>query len=170
MVYFQTAIQSIRYFCRGDRGLFDEVEGEQFVLQYYQGYKTGICVTIQAVKGQNFAEHGVIMGLLRAMGNVIPKKLPRIPDWDLRVVLRALRNPPFEPMTTTLLHYMTMETAFLTAWASAAKILEIHALTVAKGHFKLDSLNIHLDLFPESTFLAKNQVAVDPPRRLGSRP
>ena len=121
-----------------------------------KAHKSAICVTINATKGINHTHNEVLAKLIKAFANVIPRTTYNVPDWDLTVVLKAFTRAPFEPLNETTLQYLTMKTIFLTAWASAARVSELHALSVTPGHFKIDSLNKHIDLFPDSEFLAKN--------------
>ena len=89
----------------------------------------------------------------------------RVPDWNFNIVLSALRQEPFEPLNTVDIKFLTMKCIFLTAWASAARVSELHALSRKEGHFLLDSKHRYIDLIADPSFIAKNQVASDPPRK-----
>ena len=81
------------------------------------------------------------------------------PPWDLGIVLKALKEPPFEPMSTSSLKYLTLKAVFLTALASGRRRSEIHALAHNKVRSaRPDGINeiLHLGNIPE--FIAKNQL------------
>ena len=51
------------------------------------------------------------------------------PDWDLDIVLRALRSPPYEPLAATSFRTLTKKCLFLLALATSKKVGEIQALS-----------------------------------------
>ena len=83
-----------------------------------------------------------------------PTALHSLPPWDLRVVLQALTQPPFEPLSVATLDFLTLKTVFLVALASGSRRSEIAALVRAgvshTQHWTQVSLKPSLD------FLAKN--------------
>ena len=82
------------------------------------------------------------------------------PKWDLVLVLNSLLKSPYEPITSCTLKHLTHKTVFLVAFATAARINEIHALSadkVAHSHkWKSVTLEVRDD------FVAKNQSPSDP--------
>ncbi|XP_041429632.1 uncharacterized protein LOC121397238 [Xenopus laevis] len=52
-----------------------------------------------------------------------------IPPWDLNLVLRALQGPPFEPLATIPLTWLTWKVVFLIAISSARRVSELSALS-----------------------------------------
>lgn len=127
-------------------------------------HKSAICTTIYSISGKDYATDHVIKKLLQACKNTITM-VKKVPQWNFHIVLAALRKPPFEPIKNISSKHLTMKTLFLTAWASAARISEIHALSVNTGHFLIDKDSNHIDLVADVNFLAKNQVSDEPPRR-----
>ena len=71
------------------------------------------------------------------------------------MVLRALAQPPFEPLSKASLHHLSVKTAFLLAIASGQRRSTLHALSVAPGHLRWERQGVRL--VPNSTFVAKNQ-------------
>ncbi|KAI2660051.1 Alpha-1,2-mannosyltransferase MNN22 [Labeo rohita] len=53
-----------------------------------------------------------------------------VPSWDLPIVLRALRSPPFETLHSIDLRPLTLKTALLLALASVKRIGDLQALSV----------------------------------------
>ena len=84
-----------------------------------------------------------------------PKQTP-LPQWSLSLVLRALREPPFEPLHSISLKALTFKTVFLLALASGRRRSEIHALDTRSGFIQWRGDQVILRTDPR--FLAKNQV------------
>lgn len=59
---------------------------------------------------------------------------PKVPGWDLSLVLISLRRAPFEPLEKASLRTLTLKTVFLLALASAKRVSEIHALSHVVSH------------------------------------
>lgn len=71
---------------------------------------------------------GVVTSFLRGASRLWPPVTPRIPEWDLSLVLDALSRPPFEPLAQAELKWMSMKMAFLLAVISG----ELHALSISE--------------------------------------
>src|SRR4029434_9295041 len=54
-----------------------------------------------------------------------------IPSWDLLVVLCALTGPPFEPLETVDIKFVSLKTALLLALTSAKCVGDMQALSVS---------------------------------------
>ena len=81
------------------------------------------------------------------------------PKWDLNLVLRTLMGPPFEPLAEATLQHLTWKTCFLLAFATAARVSELHAIDVTQVTFDVgDSGAAHLGLMLD--FVAKNQKSI----------
>ncbi len=59
---------------------------------------------------------------LKGVRRLHPPRLPSVPPWDLEVVLKALSQPPFEPLTSVGLKELSLKTVLLLALASAKRI------------------------------------------------
>ena len=81
-----------------------------------------------------------------------------VPDWDLSVVLRTLMRPPFEPLSSCELKYLTLKTVFLLAFATAARRSELHAFS---KDFLRDTHWSYVTLKTIAGFRAKNQTGAD---------
>ncbi|XP_013930876.1 PREDICTED: uncharacterized protein LOC106556402 [Thamnophis sirtalis] len=87
--------------------------------------------TILAPEGQpSLGRHPTIRSFLRGATNLSPLMVHRYPTWDLNVVLRALVEPPFEPLLSASFKQLTFKTVFLIAITSARCISELAALSV----------------------------------------
>ncbi len=70
------------------------------------------------------------MSFLKGARRLHPPRPPSVPPWDLEVVLRALSQPPFEPLASVDLKELSLKTALLLALASAKRIGDLHAFSV----------------------------------------
>ncbi len=59
---------------------------------------------------------------LKGARRLHPPRLPSVLPWDLEVVLKALSQPPFEPLTSVGLKELSLKTVLLLALASAKRI------------------------------------------------
>ena len=71
-----------------------------------------------------------------------------LPVWDLQLVLRALRDAPFEPMLETRLDWLTWKTAFLLAITTARRVGEIKAFSADTRYLQLTPAGVRLRLNP----------------------
>ena len=71
------------------------------------------------------SSHFVFHDLLRSFR--LERSLPssRLPPWDLQVVLRFLRGPPFEPLASSSLRDLTQKVLFLVSLATARRVGEL---------------------------------------------
>ncbi len=72
----------------------------------------------------------VVVSFLKGARRLHPPRPPSVPPWDLEVVLRALSQPPFEPLTSVGLKELSLKTTLLLALASAKRIGDLHAFSV----------------------------------------
>uniref|UniRef100_A0A803J3K6 Reverse transcriptase domain-containing protein n=1 Tax=Xenopus tropicalis TaxID=8364 RepID=A0A803J3K6_XENTR len=75
------------------------------------------------------ASHPDVRTFIQAAGNIRPPYRQPIPPWNLNIILRALQEPPFEPMASISLKLLTWKTAFLVAISSARRVSEMGALS-----------------------------------------
>uniref|UniRef100_A0A6I8RCF9 Tyr recombinase domain-containing protein n=1 Tax=Xenopus tropicalis TaxID=8364 RepID=A0A6I8RCF9_XENTR len=66
---------------------------------------------------------------IQGVSRICPPFREPLPPWDLNLVLSALQVPPFEPLATIPLAWLTWKTVFLLAIASARRVSEISALS-----------------------------------------
>ena len=111
--------------------------------------------------GSNRTLHDVVRGLFHG-----PNRRQRTlaPSWSLDEVLRALAEPPYEPMHSSTLELLTHKTLFLVAAASARRRSGIHALSLKEGLIRFEQDGVRL--LPDPAFLAKNQTASFTPEEI----
>ena len=85
-----------------------------------------------------------------------PRIRRSIPSWNLSLVLACLARPPFEPLQSCDLKWLTMKTVFLTLLASGSRRGEIHAIEYAS--LKHDEQWRYVILKPHDAFVSKTQL------------
>ncbi len=80
--------------------------------------------------GQSIGRHAMVVSFLKGAKRLHPPHPPSVPPWDLEVVLRALSQPPFEPLTFVDLKDLSLKTTLLLALASPKRIGDLHAFSV----------------------------------------
>lgn len=129
-------------------------------LSAIQGYRAVINTTIQLCKNREPGNNIYINSLIRSYKQKIPVQDHQIPKWNLNLVLNSLTKPPYEPMLSASLKHVSWKTAFLTAFATAARVGELAALDSKKIAHTETWSEIVVQTHP--SFVAKNQdLAVD---------
>ena len=80
------------------------------------------------------------------------KTVVRAETWDASLVLRSLEEPPFEPMATADMEYVSAKLAVLLALTTASRGCELTALTIKGLVFSGD---LKVTLFPDPSFVPK---------------
>ena len=73
----------------------------------------------------------LVVRFLRGTRRMRPATRPRVPTWDLAVVLKALAEAPFEPMESAEAKYLTLKMVFLLAITSLRRVGDLQALSIA---------------------------------------
>ena len=108
-------------------------------------------------KGLDLSQDRVTTAIIKACNRRVPHSGPKIPAWNLDVVLRALVRAPFEPLASASLRHVTMKTLFLVALATAKRVGELQALSATVPKQGDDML---LSYLPE--FVAKTETQLRP--------
>ncbi len=85
-----------------------------------------------------------------------PPRPPSVPPWDLEVVLRALSQPPFEPLTSVGLKELSLKTTLLLALASAKRIGDLHAFSVDSDCIRFGPGDCSVTLRPRMGYMPKS--------------
>ena len=118
--------------------------------------RAAVSSTIKQLGGPSFSDHPLLHDLMRAASLRAARSPVRVPAWDLFVVLRYLRAPPFEPLAGLSLRDLTLKTVFLVSLASGRRCSEVHAFSGLPHDIALEpDGSMSLRFLPD--FLAKNQ-------------
>ena len=88
------------------------------------------------------------------------------PTWDLVLVLDSLSRPPFEPLETVELRFLTFKTVLLVALTTAKRVSDIHALSVSPECLRFTGDGGKVIFKPNPAFVPKNHLAVVMPTEL----
>ena len=124
-------------------------------LSAVQGYRAVINSTIQLCKHREPGNNIHINSLIRAIKIQQPTVDNQIPKWNLNLVLNSLTREPYEPLTSASLKHISWKTAFLVAFATAARIGEIKAIDSKLVSHNAAWTSVTLQTHPG--FVAKNQ-------------
>ena len=125
-------------------------------LSAIKGYKA-MLQGVFSHRGVDLSSDQVLSSIIRACSRQVCRSGPKVPSWNLDVVLRALLTSPFEPMATADMRNVTMKTIFLVALATAKRVGELQALSAEVSKQGDDLI---LSYLPE--FIAKTETPLHP--------
>ncbi len=94
-------------------------------------YMAAIAAHHSHVGDQSIGKKQLATRFLRGIRRLRPPVCPRMPTWDLAVVLEALSKAPFEPLEEVSLRFLTVKTVFLLAISSLKRVGDLQAFSVA---------------------------------------
>ncbi len=105
--------------------------------------------------GQSIGRDPMVVSFLKGARRLHPPRPPSVPPWDLKVVLRALSQPPFEPLTSMGLKELSLKTTLLLALASAKRIGDLHAFSVDSDCIRFEPGDCSVTLRPRMGYVPK---------------
>uniref|UniRef100_A0A803JZG3 Tyr recombinase domain-containing protein n=1 Tax=Xenopus tropicalis TaxID=8364 RepID=A0A803JZG3_XENTR len=121
-----------------DRDIFYQRAKIPTVLQFLQeGLQKGLSLgtlkvqvsALSVLLQSRLALQEDVRTFLQGVAHIVPPVKSPVPPWDLNVVLSALINSPFEPLSIVELRWLTWKVVFLMAISSARRISELSALS-----------------------------------------
>ncbi len=106
--------------------------------------------------GQSIGRDPMVVSFLKGARRLHPPRPPSVPPWDLEVVLRALSQPPFEPLTSVGLKELSLKTTLLLALASAKRIGDLHAFSVDSDCIRFGPGDCSVTLRPRMGYVPKS--------------
>ncbi|XP_077125588.1 uncharacterized protein LOC143782239 [Ranitomeya variabilis] len=106
-----------------------------------------------ALYGCNIAANRWISRFIKSCERSKPVHIPRLPPWDLNLVLEALTSSPFEPLDSIPLKVLTYKVALLVALTSARRVSDIQALSVDPPYLLI--FHDRIVLKPDPSYLPK---------------
>ena len=103
------------------------------------------------------SSHFILHDLLRSFRLERPLPSSRVPPRDLLLVLRFLRGPPFEPLSSCSLRDLTQKVLFLVSLATARRVGELQAVS---WDVSFSGSDIYLSYLPE--FRVKTESSANP--------
>ncbi len=113
-----------------------------------RGYVAAISDRHEGYGGKTVGFQPLIRHYLKGARRLSPSRARLIPSWDLGIVLKALTEPPFEPLDEIRMEFLTLKTAFLLAVSSVKRVSEIHAFSVHPACLRLGEEGSSISLLP----------------------
>ncbi len=110
-------------------------------------YMAAISAHHSPVGEQSLGKHPLAVRFLRGIRRLKPPVCPRMPTWDLAMVLEALSKAPFEPLEAVSPRF-TVKTVFLLAISSLKRVGNLRALSVAPSCLEFASGMSRVFLYP----------------------
>ncbi len=105
---------------------------------------------------QSIGRNAMVVSFLKGARRLHPPRPPSVPPWDLEVVLRALSQPPFKPLTSVGLKELSLKTTLLLALASAKRIGDLHAFSVDSDCIRFGPGDCSVTLRPRMGYVPKS--------------
>ncbi|XP_077371178.1 uncharacterized protein LOC144014787 [Festucalex cinctus] len=118
-------------------------------------YVAAISARHVGADGGSVGRHELVSLFLRGALRLRPRPAPRVPAWDLQLVLDGLCRPPFEPLAGADLLWVSRKTALLLAVASAKRVSDLHALSVSPECLRWHPDGAGVTLWPNTAFIPK---------------
>ncbi|CAG2195874.1 unnamed protein product [Mytilus edulis] len=123
-----------------------------------KGYRSAIARTISLSGGSDFGDNEFLSLLIKNFCLNRPHQRRLVPSWDLGLVLKVLQFPPFEPLHSASLKFLSYKCCFLIALATGRRRSEIHALSISESCLRFAADKSSVTLLTDPSFLAKNQL------------
>ena len=120
-----------------------------------RGYVAAISSRHELVDGLTMGTQALVGCFLKGARRLCPPRGQLIPAWDLRVVLDALTEPRFEPLSGLGWELLSLKTIFLLAIASAKRVSELRVLSAHPACLRLGGEGSAISLLPNPAFLPK---------------
>ncbi|KAL0147294.1 hypothetical protein M9458_057396 [Cirrhinus mrigala] len=105
--------------------------------------------------GLSVGKDPLVTRFLRGALRLRPPVRPRVPSWDLSVVLEALCRPPFEPIEEISDRHLTIKTVLLVAITSLKRVGDLQALSVAPSFLDFAPGSAKAFLHPRPGYIPK---------------
>ena len=93
------------------------------------GYRTAISSFHDLIEGKRVGDLPEVSRVVRGVFNLRPPISAGVPLWDLDIVLKGLQNPPFEPLASVHLRWLTLKVVFLVALVTACRSSDLRKLS-----------------------------------------
>ena len=119
-----------------------------------KGHRAAVSTTLRQLGSPSFSDDPLLKDVVKGASSKEARSPNRFPAWDVFLVLKSLRLPPYEPIEHCEMKFLSFKTAFLVALASGRRCSEVHALSKNSVATEPDG-SMSVRFLPE--FLAKNQ-------------
>ncbi|XP_063406029.1 uncharacterized protein LOC134689987 [Mytilus trossulus] len=132
-------------------------------LQYrtIAGYRSMLSSFLAPIGKIPVGQHPYITRLIKGVFNSRPPKVVLLPEWDLPLVLKKLKQAPFEPMKHAHLKFISWKTAFLIAITSFRRCSDLQSLCIGEESIVVQKKGV--------TFVRHGLSKQDRPKHFGSK-
>ncbi|XP_051756701.1 uncharacterized protein LOC127516273 [Ctenopharyngodon idella] len=118
-------------------------------------YVAAIAASHVPIAGQSIGRNNLVVRFLKGSRRLnLPRPLT-VPTWDLSVVLRGLKDPPFEPIQTADRWLLSLKTALLLALALVKRVGDLQALSVSPSCLEFGPNDSKVVLKPRHGYVPK---------------
>ncbi|KAI2647016.1 Transposon Ty3-G Gag-Pol polyprotein [Labeo rohita] len=118
-------------------------------------YVAAIAAYHAPLGGLSVGKDPLVTCFLRGALRLRPPVRPRVPTWDLSVVLEALCRPPFEPVEEISDRFLSIKTVLLLALSSLKRVGDLQALSVAPSFLDFAPGLSKAFLYPKPGYVPK---------------
>ncbi len=105
--------------------------------------------------GQSIGRNDLIVKFLKGARRLNPPRPQTVPSWDLSIVLRALRGPPFELLSLADLRPLSLKTALLLALVSVKRVGDLQVLSISASCLEFGPNDCKVVLKPRHGYVPK---------------
>lgn len=129
-------------------------------------YLAAISACHIGLDGKTVGQHPLVQRFMKGALRLQKVSRPLFPSWDLAVVLDALCQPPFEPLSSVDLKLVCLKTVLLVALTTSKRVSDIQALSVGPECMRFAEDDRKVMLKPNAAFVPKNLQVVHTPVEL----
>ncbi|KAI2653717.1 hypothetical protein H4Q32_014045 [Labeo rohita] len=118
-------------------------------------YVAAIAAYHAPLGGLSVGKNPLVTRFLHGALRLRPPVRPRVPTWDLSVVLEALCRPPFEPVEEISDRFLSIKTVLLLALSSLKRVGDLQALSVAPSFLEFAPGLSKAFLYPRPGYVPK---------------
>ena len=118
-------------------------------------YMAAISACHAGINGSSPGSHPLASRFMAGVRRLRVPERHLIPSWDLLVVLRALTGPPFEPLETVDIKFVSLKTALLLALTSAKRVGDMQALSVSPSCLQFSIAGDRVVMRPNAAYTPK---------------
>ncbi|XP_077094729.1 uncharacterized protein LOC143746656 [Siphateles boraxobius] len=97
----------------------------------------------------------LVSAFMRGVKRLKPARSPRVPPWDLSVVLEGLTKAPFEPLESAPERILTLKVSLLLALSSLKRVGDLQALSVSESCLDFAPGLVKVSLRPRPGYVPK---------------
>lgn len=107
------------------------------------------------IAGQSVDRNNLVVCFLKGSRRLNLPCTSNVPTWDLSMVLRSLKSPPFEPLQSANIHSLSFKTALLWALESIKLVGDLQALSVSPSCLEFGPNDSKVVLKPRHDYVLK---------------